>query len=190
MGIIFSSIITLFLTFNPPTQGPYVKPVLQNPINNESAESIQSTEPSTRLKISTINVDTSIRPVGLASDGAMVSPKSPNDVVWYKLGPRPGEIGSAVIAGHYGHWKNGQGSAFDDLDKLKKGDALSVEDGKGAVTTFVVREIRSYDPSADASDVFISNDGKAHLNLITCEGVWNKISKSYSKRLVVFTDKE
>ncbi|MFZ2299818.1 MAG: class F sortase [Candidatus Moraniibacteriota bacterium] len=54
----------------------------------------------------------------------------------------------------------------------------------------MVRESRSFDPDADALDVFSSDDGKAHLNLITCEGVWDKASKRYSKRLVVFTDKE
>jgi hypothetical protein len=57
-------------------------------------------------------------------------------------------------------------------------------------TTFVVRESRSFNPNADASDVFNSNDEKSHLNLITCEGSWNKDSKSYSQRLVIFTDKE
>jgi hypothetical protein len=37
--------------------------------------------------------------------------------------------------------------------------------------------------------VFASNDGGAHLNLITCAGEWNKGKKSYSERLVVFADK-
>lgn len=149
-----------------------------------------SSEMQMRLKIPVINVDAPITPVGLTPDGAMDTPKGPDDVVWYELGPRPGDNGSAVIAGHYGHWKNGKGSVFDDLNKLKKGDTLSVADKNGATTTFVVREIRSYDPNAEASYVFISNDGKSHLNLITCEGAWNDVSKSYSERLVVFTDKE
>lgn len=143
-----------------------------------------------RLKIPSINVDASLRPVGLAPDGTMVAPKGPDDVVWYERGARPGEKGSAVIAGHYGTWKNGSGSVFDNLSKLKLGDNIYVNDEKGARITFVVREIRSYDPNADASAVFESNDGEAHLNLITCEGAWNKVSKSYPKRLVVFTDKE
>ena len=50
--------------------------------------------------------------------------------------------------------------------------------------------IKKYDPNADAKDVFNLNDGKAHLNLITCVGIWNKIKKSRSERLVVFTDRE
>ena len=142
-----------------------------------------------RLKIPGISVDSAIEYVGLTSDGAMDAPKSPDEVAWYNLGPRPGENGSAVLAGHFG-WKNGKAAVFDDLDKLRQGDKLYVVDDTGEIISFVVRESRSYDPRADASDVFILNDGKAHLNLITCEGVWDKVLKSYSKRLVVFTDKE
>lgn len=142
-----------------------------------------------RLKIPEINIDSAVEYVGLTSDGAMDVPENQEDVAWFELGPRPGENGSAVIAGHYG-WKYKTASVFDNLYKLRKGDKLTVEDGKGVVIPFVVREIRIYDAMAGATDVFSSNDGKAHLNLVACEGVWDKSSKSYSKRLVVFTDKE
>lgn len=145
---------------------------------------------SLHLKIPNINVDADVESVGLTSQGTMGVPKGQTNAGWYNLGPRPGEIGTSVIDGHYGWWRNGKTGVFNNLYKLHKGDKLYIEDGKGEITTFVVRESRSYDPKADASDVFASSDGKAHLNLITCEGVWNKISKSYNKRLVVFTDKE
>ena len=143
-----------------------------------------------RLKIPAINVDAPIEYVGLTPQGAMDVPKTPDSVAWLQIGQRPGENGSAVIAGHYGWWKSGSESVFDNLYKLRKGDKLFIEDDKGVIVSFVVRESRRYDPSADASAVFGSNDGKAHLNLITCEGVWVGILKTYSKRLVVFTDKE
>jgi LPXTG-site transpeptidase (sortase) family protein len=143
----------------------------------------------THLRIPEIKVDAVVEHVGLTSSGAMDAPKIPPDAAWFELGPRPGENGSAVIAGHHGRWKNGEGSVFDDLNKLSEGDKLYIEDEKGATVTFVVRASRRYDPNADASDVFNSNDGGSHLNLIVCDGVWNKVSKSYSQRLVVFTDK-
>jgi len=125
--------------------------------------------------------------VGLTLDGAMDVPKGPDDVAWFSLGSRPGESGSSVIAGHYG-WKNGKASAFDNLYKLRKGDTLYIEDDKVVITSFVVRESRRYDPEADASEVFGSNDGRARLNLVTCEGAWDKVSRTYSKRLVVFAE--
>lgn len=145
---------------------------------------------SMRLKIPAINVDAALTGVGLTADGAMDVPKNPSGLVWYNLGPRPGENGSAVIAGHYGVWKDGQLGVFNNLHKLQPGDKLYIDDGKGGTATFVVRESRKYDPDADASAVFSSSDGLAHLNLVTCEGEWNSTTKSYSQRLVVFADRE
>ncbi|HZJ40856.1 MAG TPA: class F sortase [Candidatus Saccharimonadales bacterium] len=143
----------------------------------------------TRLKIPKINVDAAFEQVGLTPNGEMDIPKNQDNVAWFKLGPSPGENGSAVVAGHYG-WKGGEPSVFDNLYKLRKGDKLYIEDDQGVIISFVVRTIRRFDPKADASDVFISSDGKSHLNLITCEGTWDKTSESYSQRLVIFTDKE
>jgi len=142
-----------------------------------------------RLIIPTVNVDSSIEYVGVASDGTMEVTNSPINVAWFKFGPRPGENGSSVIAGHYG-WKNGIPAVFDNLHEIQKGDKLYIEDDNGVTVTFVVREVRSYDPKADASNVFGSSDGKAHLNLVTCDGPWNRTLKSRPSRIVVFTDKE
>lgn len=142
-----------------------------------------------RLKIPKIHVDAAVEYVGLAHDGAMDVPKSPSSVAWFNLGPHPGEVGSAVIAGHFG-WKGGGAAVFDTVSTLHAGDKLYIEDEKGVQLTFVVREVRTYGKHEGTSGVFFSSDGKAHLNLITCEGVWSKAEKSYSNRLVVFTDKE
>lgn len=143
----------------------------------------------TRLNIPNINIDTVIEHVGLTPDGAMEVPKGPTNAAWFDLGPHPGDEGSAVLAGHFG-WKNGIPAVFDNLYKLRKGDKIYLEDDKGIIVTFIVRESRTYDAKADASDVFGSTDGKAHLNLVTCEGIWNDIKKSRPYRLVVFADKE
>lgn len=142
-----------------------------------------------RLTIPKIAVDSAVEYVGMTPEGEMDVPKNQDDVAWFELGPRPGENGSAIIAGHYGR-RGGEVSAFDNLYTLRKGDKVYVENEKGETISFVVRGTRRYDPTADASDVFISGDGEAHLNLITCEGVWDEDSQTYPLRLVVFTDKE
>lgn len=142
------------------------------------------------LRIPKISVDAKIDSVGITSDGAVGAPKGPANVTWYNLGPRPGDKGSAVITGHYGKWKNGEGSVFDDLSKLSHGDKIYVEDEKGTTISFVVRELRTYDQNENVPEVFSSGDGKAHLNIITCEGVWIEAQQTYSNRLIVFADKE
>ena len=190
LGIVSSLIIIVFF-LGLPGQGSSAQ---QNLIGTSLAQPVALSESTglalpIRLKIPGINVNAVVEYVGLTPDGLMDVPKGPDGVAWFKLGPRPGENGSAVIAGHYG-WKNKIPAVFDNLHKLQKGDKLYIEDAFGAITTFVVRESRSYEPNADATDVFTSNDGKSHLNLVTCEGVWNKTQQSYSKRRVIFTDKE
>jgi len=192
-GLVFFLVILFYLFFENSTSKKSIPSNLVTVM--EDAVTFPEQMPTSvgmpvRLKIPSINVDAAVGLVGLTSDGKMDAPKNQDDVAWYELGTRPGEVGSAVIAGHYGVWKNGKGSVFDNLSKLQKGDKVTVEDDKGEIIYFVVRESRSYDPDADATDVFGSNDGKSHLNLITCEGDWDKAAKSYSLRLVVFTDKE
>lgn len=161
---------------------------ITKPIQEIVSVETRQVELPVRLQIPKINVDAAVEYVGVTPQGAMAVPKGPDGVGWYGPGPRPGEVGSSVISGHYG-WKNNIPAVFDHLNKLQVGDMVYVVDAKGATTTFVVKEIRSYGEKQDASDVFTSKDGGIHLNLITCEGVWNKATKSYSKRLVVFTDK-
>lgn len=143
-----------------------------------------------RLKIPKIHVDAAVESVGVTAQGAMDVPTDPADVAWFNLGPRPGENGSAVVDGHFGRWKNGAQTVFNSLHTLQRGDKILVEDEQGVTTTFVAREFRTYSLNKDAADVFRSDDGQAHLNLVTCEGVWDAARKSYSQRLVVFTDKE
>jgi LPXTG-site transpeptidase (sortase) family protein len=143
----------------------------------------------TRLKIPSIKVDAPVEYVGLTSDGAMDVPKDTLTVGWFDLGPRPGENGSAVLAGHYGTINNIP-QVFNNLHKLHKDDKIYIEDEKGKNIIFVVREVQRYSKEDNSSGIFSSSDGKAHLNLITCAGVWNEAEKTFSERLVVFTDKE
>ena len=142
-----------------------------------------------RLKIPSIALDAAIEKVALAADGSMGVPKSPLDIGWYEKGPRPGETGSAAIAGHV-DWANGAAAVLADLHKVKTGDKIAVEDDQGATIAFIVRKSRTYDANAQAVEVFRSSDGRAHLNIITCSGAWDKIANQYTKRLVVFADRE
>lgn len=144
----------------------------------------------TTLMIPKINVNAPVEKKGLAADGTIDVPKGPSAVAWYQYGPRPGDAGSAVITGHFGPWRTGASSVFDDLDQLNKGDMIYVKDSKGNELAFKVREIKTYSKDAPASEIsriFNENHG-AHLNLITCQGTWLATQQTYTDRLVVFTD--
>jgi LPXTG-site transpeptidase (sortase) family protein len=142
-----------------------------------------------RIKIPSIHVDAIVEQVGLTPEGAVDVPKDPANAAWYDLGPLPGTEGSSVITGHV-NWYNGAKGVFENLGKVKPGDRIEVVDDRGLSVFFIVREARSYDADAHAADVFISSDGKSHLNLITCEGVWDSRAKQYTQRRVVFADRE
>lgn len=185
VGFAFFAIVVVYAGWKISNQSVSISPVEQEQIIPTALRG-----KPVRLKIPSINVDAIVESLALAPDGTMDTPKGPDTVAWFELGSLPGEIGSAVITGHYGTWKNGQGSVFDNLHKLQLGDKIYIEDDNGMNVTFVVREQRSLEPNTDTTNIFSSEDEKAHLNLITCKGFWNKDSKSYSKRLIIFADKE
>lgn len=137
------------------------------------------------LKITKIGVSAVIKEMGMTSDGAMAVPSNRTDVGWFSLGTRPGEIGSAVIGAH--NRFASKAGVFAHLDQLQKGDVLSVVDEKGVSISFVVRDMHTYDATDANTGIFESNNG-VHLNLVTCSGEWNPLTKSSKKRLVVFTD--
>lgn len=187
--VVSACLTFIFLYLFIPT--PVTAPVLPItvPVELRPVEPVIVVNLPVRLEIPSIALNAIIKPVGLTSAGDMAIDDSIVDVAWYQFGPKPGEKGSAVIAGHYG-WKAGQPSIFNDISKLVAGDKISTYDEAGTTQVFIVRAVKSYDPQADATEVFKSTDGKAHLNLVTCEGVWINRTDSYSRRLVVFTELE
>lgn len=140
-----------------------------------------------RLIIPKIKVNANIQFLGVNKKGEMEVPSNNVDVGWFQLGSVPGEKGSAVFDGHFNGVDGGSG-VFASLDKLVKGDKIFVENAKGSLLTFVVRDSRVYNPGY-SEDVFGQNDG-AYLNLITCDGLWDKATNGYNKRLVVFAELE
>jgi len=138
------------------------------------------------LQIPVIGVDSFVEDALITPQGAMEVPAGTVDVAWFALGPHPGQVGSAVIGGHFGI-ENGVPFVFYNLSKLKAGDNIYVVDDEGNTITFVVNSTALFAANADATTVFTSSDGLAHLNLITCEGVWNEVAGEYPDRTVVFT---
>lgn len=157
----------------------------------DAAAVIEGNGSPMRLVIPTIGVVAGYQFLGLKPDGSMEVPNNIIDAGWYTGSPKPGEVGDAVLTGHIAQIRNSvltKQGVFYQLHSLQPGDTIYALNDRGEVTTFIVRTSRLYDPAASATDVFISTDGKAHLNLITCEGTWNQEQLSYSQRLVVFAD--
>ncbi|MDB5266235.1 MAG: peptidase sortase [Parcubacteria group bacterium] len=146
---------------------------------------VQSAYP-TRLAIPSLGIDANVQHVGINAKGNMATPNNFTDVSWYKPGTVPGEIGSAVMAGHVDNGLALSG-VFKHLEDLKPGDDVYVTRGDGTTLHFRVDEAILY-PYQDVptSSVFTSADG-IHLNLVTCTGDWVPGQKTYDQRLVVYT---
>ncbi len=141
-----------------------------------------------RLKIPAINVDAPIEDVGLTPDGAMDTPKDFHDTAWYQLGPRPGEQGNAVIAGHVD--RVGGEAVFWDLRQLTPGDEIIVISDDGITHHFAVTGLQKYAlDTAPLTEIFGSTDG-IHLNLVTCDAQspFDRASGKYGGHVLVRAD--
>lgn len=138
-----------------------------------------------RLKIPAIKVDTAIESVGLTPDGAMDVPKNYDNTAWYNLGPRPGEFGNSVINGHLD--SKTREAVFWNLKKLKVGDEVIVVGDDGVERRFVVERTEIYKRAeAPLNQIFGPTPG-VRLNLITCEGDFNRRLGEYDSNMVVYT---
>lgn len=135
------------------------------------------------LSIPEIGVKAKIVEVGITAKGNMASPRGFRDVGWYKYGTVPGEIGSAVIAGHV---DNGLAlpAVFSNLKDLKKGDDIYIKTGGDKNLHFIVTGSEVYDFNERVPEIFKEDDEKI-LRLITCTGSWIKEYRTHDKRLVV-----
>jgi len=137
-----------------------------------------------RIIVSAIGVDAAVEPVGKKPDGSMGTPKNFNDVAWYSLGAKPGEAGNAVFAGHVNN-ALGMAGVFEHLTDISIGERIVVADERGRMLTYVVRAVDLYQVDSAPLETIFTTEGSSQVVLITCEGVWDKDTRSYTKRLVV-----
>jgi len=139
-----------------------------------------------RILIPDIGVDAAIEYLGLTPSGDMAAPLGSTDVGWYRYGPLPGETGSAVMDGHV-VGPAGEEGVFFKLNQLQAGAIIQIIDARGKMVSFTVIRSESFDQLDQPIAVFSSSSG-THLNLITCGGDWDQVTRHYLKRLVVFAD--
>ncbi len=151
--------------------------------SSSSAAPVQAGLPS-RLQIPALSIDAHVQQVGVNGAGNMSAPSNFTDVAWYKYGTKPGQEGSAVMAGHVDNGLALSG-VFKHLSDIKAGDDIYVVTDTGANLHFVVSSVDSYEyKDVPTTQVFMEND-KAYLKLLTCTGDWVPGDRTYDRRLVV-----
>lgn len=122
-------------------------------------------------------------PVGLAADGSMEVPDV-SESGWYRLGPKPGERGAAVVIGHV-DWKGTPG-ALGRIGELHSGDVIVVKDQAGIERLFGVYDVQQIPKSQYAAKTVALAFGARStddLVLVTCSGV--VVNHEYQSNTIV-----
>jgi hypothetical protein len=144
---------------------------------------LPSAEPVS-IGIPRLHVFSRLEDLGVDDRGVMEVPAEPADAGWYELGPSPGALGPAVVAGHV-TW-NQAPAVFFRLAQLRPGDAVQVTRTDGVVAVFEVTRVERYPKSAFPTDVVFGAIDHAGLRLITCGGEYEQAAHRYSDNVVAF----
>jgi hypothetical protein len=136
------------------------------------------------LTIPAIGVQTNIIHLGLTASGALQVPASTAVAGWYTGSPRPGAVGSAVIAGHIDS-KSGPG-VFFRLSSLHPGDRVYVRRADGAIAAFTVTVVRQFAKDSFPTSAVYGAVPDSELRLITCGGTFDPQLGSYLSNTVAY----
>jgi len=163
---------------------PAVSPTV--PYITPTPDEFQAAGLPVRLDIPAVDVSASIEHVGRLPNNQIDVPKLPQDVAWFDESALPGQTGKpAIISGHLDS-RNGP-AVFWDLRKVVPGDELVVTYANGARYVFTVESKERYLTDQIPTQKLLGRNPRRMLNLITCDGAWDRGEASYSQRLAVYT---
>jgi hypothetical protein len=144
----------------------------------------QMAPPPVLLEVPAIGVAARLVRLGPQPDGAMQVPGDVATAGWFAGGPRPGQLGPSVIAGHVDS-RTGP-AVFFRLRELRSGGVVLVDRADGARLRFVVEGARSFSKAGFPTAAVFGPVPSAALRLITCAGNFDRASGHYLDNLVVF----
>jgi sortase (surface protein transpeptidase) len=137
------------------------------------------------LVIPAIDVRTRLIKLGRTPQGTLQVPTSTSVAGWYTASPRPGEIGSAIIAGHIDSLA-GPG-VFFRLRLLHPGNLVYVRQADGSLAVFRVYAERMYPKPSFPTQKVYGPQPDAELHLITCGGLFDSATGHYMSNVVVYS---
>jgi Sortase domain len=161
-----------------------VLPAPTGPIEAAPTVGAASVAEPVSLVIPSIGVSASIVHLGLTSSGALQVPPTTAVAGWYTGSPRPGSIGSAVIAGHIDSIA-GPGIFFR-LAQLQRGARVYVRRADGTLAVFEVTRVLSYAKDDFPTAAVYGPVPDPELRLITCGGTFDYSTRSYLSNTVVY----
>jgi hypothetical protein len=136
------------------------------------------------LRIPQIGVQTSLERLRRAADGSVEVPRDPASAGWYAQGPRPGQLGPAVLLGHV---DSREGPAvFFRLHELKPGQTVVVARSDGGAATFRVTGKAQYPKDRFPTDLVYYPTLHPEIRLVTCGGTIDPRTGHYRDNIIVF----
>jgi sortase (surface protein transpeptidase) len=135
--------------------------------------------------VPSLGIATTVGELGLQSNHQVQVPSSVHTVGWYRLGPTPGQVGSAVILGHVDSYL-GPGIFFN-IKTLPIGALIEVRLANRTTALFRVTSVVQYAKSNFPDALVYGSSGGRDLNLVTCGGTFNHETRSYESNIVVFS---
>ena len=136
------------------------------------------------LDIPRIGVHTALETLGRTPQGTLQVPTSTTVAGWYIGSPRPGEIGSSIIAGHIDSTTGP--AVFFRLRLLRPGNLVYVRRSDGTLVVFRVSAEHMYAKTHFPTEQVYGPVPDAELHLITCGGVFDPVTGSYLSNVVVY----
>lgn len=137
-----------------------------------------------RIRAPAAGIDAAVTGTGLDAVGGLAVPADPSLAGWYHRGPRPGEPGPAVLAGHV-DWA-GRPAVFQGLRRLAPGDEVVVDRADGSSVRFAVDRVVQVDKDAFPTREVYGPVAGAELRLITCGGAFDRVTGGYADNVIVF----
>jgi len=159
-------------------------PAPTGPIAAAPQQRSAQVSPPVTLIIPSIGVQTSIIRLGLTASGTLQVPPSTAVAGWYTGSPRPGAVGSAVIAGHIDS-RVGPG-VFFRLSSLRPGDRVYVRRADGTLAVFRVTVVREFPKDGFPTSAVYGPTPDPEVRLITCGGIFDTQVRSYLSNTVVY----
>jgi len=174
-------------TFLPGTHRPRSTPAASTTTTSPAKAPQQFALRSTpvQLRVPAIALDVSLSTLGLNLNGTVQVPTDIQQPGWYRLGPSPGQEGSAVILGHV---DSHQGPAvFFKLRSLVAGDLVDVSLADGVSVQFKVTYVAQYLKASFPDQLVYAGHGQSTLQLVTCGGAFDAQTGHYLSNIVVYT---
>ncbi|MFI1393363.1 class F sortase [Streptomyces sp. NPDC020681] len=140
----------------------------------------------TRLTIPEIAVDAPFTGLTLGRSGELNAPPADdtNLVGWFTSGVTPGELGTAIVAGHVDTMTGP--AVFAQLSVLQPGSRIDIAREDGSTATFRVDSVDSFSKADFPNERVYADTPDAQLRLITCGGDYDRKAKDYTENVVVF----